>query len=151
MSLPTSLDAYADCVEVWNRAEESDFGVRVKLQDRTKAIYFRMRMHQARVYHRREAQRVFPVDDPRWGKSAWDPFQVKLAEAEGGVYVSVERILKSALEIEEIPGDGVLIEHEPQRALAPPREALPMDGDDLPEAVDEGEDAPYLPHTGRRF
>ena len=81
MALSESIAAYEDCFEAFDQATRSTKGIRVLFVNKKAAGYFRIRLNQARVLSRREAMRQYERTDPRYGKSEFDKFRVKLVEA----------------------------------------------------------------------
>ena len=53
----------------------------VLLYNKKAYIYFRLRMNQAFVSQRREAMRQYERTGPRYGKSEFDKFRIKIVEA----------------------------------------------------------------------
>jgi len=81
LALSESIAAYEDCFDAFDRATRSTKGIRVLFDNKKAAGYFRIRLNQARVLSRREAMRQYERTDPRYGKSEFDKFRVKLVEA----------------------------------------------------------------------
>ena len=107
MALSESIAAYEDCYEVFDKAVRSSKGVRTLFGDKKAAGYFRIRMNQARVLQRRESMRMYPREDPRYGKSEYDKFRIKLVEAAEGtgewcVYVDPFGQKEEIMDIEEL-------------------------------------------------
>lgn len=106
MSLPTALAAYEDCIDTFDRAVSSSKGVRNLFDNHSKAMYFRMRMSQARVLMRAEAKRMYDESDPRYGKSVYDGYVCTIKPAAepdtGKFWVYIEPNSSSILATEEI-------------------------------------------------
>ena len=107
MALSESIAAYEDCFETFDRARQSAKGVRVLFDNKKAAGYFRIRMNQARVLDRREAMRQYERTDPRYGKSEFDKFRIKLVEADEKdgtwwVYVDPFGQREEIMDIEEL-------------------------------------------------
>ncbi len=81
MALSESIAAYEDCYDTYERAMKAPKGIRVLFDNKKAASYFRIRMNQARVLQRREAMRQYERTDPRYGKSEFDKFRIKIVEA----------------------------------------------------------------------
>lgn len=92
MSLPDQLAAYADCLDLYERALGDEVGARAKLPTVNEATMFRMRMHQARSLERAESRRMYDKTDIRYNKSEFDVLKVTVREdTEGGWWVYVTR------------------------------------------------------------
>ena len=84
MALSESLAAYNDCFEYYEKAEKAPKGIRILFDNKKAANYFRLRLNYARVLLRRDAIRMYERTDPKWGKSEFDKFRIKLVEAAEG-------------------------------------------------------------------
>jgi hypothetical protein len=80
MALTDSIAAYEDCFQAFERAAKSKKGIRILFEDKKTANYFRLRMNYARVLQRREAVRMYDRTDPRFGKSEFDKFRLKMSK-----------------------------------------------------------------------
>lgn len=93
MALPTVAAAYEDCYDHYERARESERGIRIFFQKEKDARHFQFRMHQARSIERRESRQVYDKIDPRWNKSINDRYRVAVRQAAEGdgwwVYIEV--------------------------------------------------------------
>lgn len=105
MSLPTSLNSFRDCADIFEKALDFDLGARVAVTDWETGNRLRARMHQARVLHRKEAARMYPKEDPRHGISAWDPLICRVKQSRGQWYLYVETQEIADSLIEPIPAD----------------------------------------------
>jgi len=93
VALTNNLCAYEDCFEHYEQARNSVKGIRVLHATKAAASMFRMRLNHARVLERNEAKKLYPPDDPRWGKSENDHLRVMLkpaAEDDGKFWVYIE-------------------------------------------------------------
>lgn len=102
MSLPTSRYAYKDCFEVYDRALEDEQGARVQLPDYDAALFFRMRMNQARKLRREENAQIYEKGDPKHGVSPYDSTVVTIKQHDGAYYVYVQHIGLNLGEIESL-------------------------------------------------
>jgi hypothetical protein len=104
MTLPTVIGAYNDCLDYFDQALLATKGIRIQFADYTVAKYFVLRMSQARVLQRDESRRVYPRDDPKWGRSEYDGLQVRnpIEDEDGLWWVNVERHNARVLTVEEI-------------------------------------------------
>ena len=75
MSLPQTLDAYHDCIEIFDRALENK--TRVAFASYGEAHQFQLRMCQCRALGRDETMRLYPRDDKRHGRSPYDVLVVR--------------------------------------------------------------------------
>ena len=107
MALTDSIAAYDDCFQAFGRAAKSKKGIRILFEDKKTANYFRLRMNYARVLQRREAVRMYERTDPRFGKSEFDKFRLKIVEAaeqtgEWWVYIDPFGMEREIMEVEEL-------------------------------------------------
>ena len=90
MALTDAIAAYEDCDKLFDRAINSEKGIRVCLGEGAEAKkaagYLRMRMNHFRQLQRKESMRVYDRSDPRYGKSEYDKLYVRLAEDEAGEF-----------------------------------------------------------------
>ena len=120
MSLPNSLLAYADCLEVLDKAVEDSTGIRVGFKTRDEATVFRMRIHQARKLQRQENALAYEVGDKMYGKSPYDAIKVTLRSLKSGHYVYFEhRIIHESM-VESLAG----VEDEPEVFVPPARQDM---------------------------
>lgn len=100
MSLPNRIAAYDDCFEVYEKALAS--GVRVAFKTYGEAKIYVMRMHQARALLADESRRMYPKEDPRWGKTDFDRLMVRhpVEDTEGSWWVYIERHGANILAVE---------------------------------------------------
>jgi hypothetical protein len=75
MSLPQRLDAYPDCIDVFDRALEEK--TRVEFETYKEAKLFQLRMCTCRALHRDETKRMYERTDPQWGRSPYDKLVVR--------------------------------------------------------------------------
>lgn len=76
MSLPQRIDAYPDCLDVFDRALNEP--TRVEFGTEKEASMFQLRMCTARALHRDETKRLYPErTDPRHGRSPYDKLVVR--------------------------------------------------------------------------
>lgn len=91
MSISNSRQSYSDCYEVLDRALEDELGVRVQMKDRDAAIFFRMRVHQARKINRRDNVDQYEVGHPMHGASVYDKLMVRIKHEGEAVWIYVEK------------------------------------------------------------
>lgn len=105
MALSNSISAYEDCYAHFDRANASANGIRILLTTEKEANYLRFRLNQARALERRDTMRLYPRDDPRFGKSENDKFRISVipaAEGETGYWVYLQPWDQKVEEIEEL-------------------------------------------------
>lgn len=78
MSMPTSLRAYADCQELWEKAKADPKGARACLGTQDAALVMRQRMHQMRSLDRKANAETYIEDHPMHGVSVYDELQISL-------------------------------------------------------------------------
>jgi hypothetical protein len=104
MSLSENLAAYEDCIKLWELAEQSAKGARAAFKTEALAMRWRMRMNMARRITRDEAKRLYPHDDPAWGKTLWDKYKITVRgpDPNGEWYVYVEPHGQEVLDMESL-------------------------------------------------
>lgn len=104
MSLPTTIGAYNDCLDVFERALESKRGTRVSFNTEPEANIFQMRMCTARALRRDESRRMYPREDPRYNRTAFDHFVVRrpVSDTEDKWWVYIEPHSSNIIAIEDI-------------------------------------------------
>lgn len=103
MSLPLHLEAYQDCVDVFDQALTKN-GARIKFATVGEAGQFQMRMHQARSLLRDRSKRLYKSDDPAWGSSEYDRFIIRRPrdDTDGFWWVYIEPAGSNILAIESL-------------------------------------------------
>lgn len=88
MALTDAIAAYDDCEKLFDRAIANPKGIRACLglgePGKKAAHYLRMRLNHYRQLQRRESMKIYDRTDPRYGKSLYDRFFVRLAEDDAG-------------------------------------------------------------------
>lgn len=105
MSLPTSLLAYADCIEAFDKCLEAASGmIRLKMPDYGAANFFRMRLHNARSLDRRRNREIYSAqpDHPMFGCSPYDPITAKVRHTDDSWWVYLKKISIDGIVIEEV-------------------------------------------------
>jgi hypothetical protein len=78
MSLPTSLRAYTDCQDLYEKATLDKLGVRVCLGTYEACINMRSRMHYFRKLDRDANAETYPSGHPMHGVSPFDDFVIQI-------------------------------------------------------------------------
>lgn len=116
MSLPTSLHAYPQEIDAFDRAVASERGIRFAFPDEGSAYRFRSRLHQARALQRKASTLVLDPGHPLYGHSEWDVFTC-LLRTDGvrwWVYIrKIESIDAHFEELTEETYDPPRIERQP--------------------------------------
>lgn len=86
MSLPTSLGAYRDCADLFNRAMADPKGVRACLTTFEACFQKRQRMHYFRNLDRKANAKTYPTDHPMHGASALDDFVLQIIKDVDGLF-----------------------------------------------------------------
>lgn len=102
MSLPTRIAAYEDCFKLFDEA--IDNGARAQFATHGEAHIYSLRLNQARALRALENQRLYPKDDPAWGKTDYDHLIVRKPreDDEGKWWVYVEPAGSNILTIERL-------------------------------------------------
>lgn len=124
MSLIYSRSAYGDCYEVFDKAMEDQEGVRVKMPDYNAAVFFRMRMHQARKINRDDSKRIYDAQSPMFNASTYDKLVVRIKSDGDNWFVYVEHGGIDLGLIEPLSGVEALPEPEPRGQIEAPKEPL---------------------------
>lgn len=111
MPLPSSLQAYGDCLDFFETIADDSKGGRLYLGSYDKAHKFRLRCNKARQLHREENKKIHDESTKLWGASEYDPFQLTLKQdTEGAWYIYAIRMTIDPDEIELLsemePEDG---------------------------------------------
>lgn len=107
MALTDQMAAYSDCYQHFDRAQDTEKGIRILVETQNQAHIMRMRLCHARVLERREATRMFERSDPRHGKSINDKYRITMrptAEADGKWWIYIEpwELAAGEVEVEEL-------------------------------------------------
>lgn len=78
MTLPTSRLAYTDCYNAFDQAVADRKGIRIRMPSQDKAIYYRMRLNQARKIDRRDNCEIYEEGHALHGRSAYDAIVIRL-------------------------------------------------------------------------
>jgi hypothetical protein len=110
MSLPDRIAAYDDCFTIFDAALET--GTRVCFATYGEAHIFMMRMHMARDLQRKETKRMYPPEDPRWGKTLYDRLIVRSPRKDdnGEYWVYIEAAHANILAIERLDPAPALLQ-----------------------------------------
>lgn len=120
MAISNSRLSYEDCYKVMDQALDDEIGARVKLANHDDAVFFRMRMHQARAIDRKDNKVLYNEGDPLYGRSPYDQLVIRIKELEDAVWVYAERVkmpeeIEPLSEVEQIGFDG-----ENAKLVSPP-------------------------------
>ncbi len=101
MALSSSLQAYTDCLDFFDRVIDDPKGGRVFIGSYADAHHFRMRCNYARKMHRDTNARVYPPENKMHGCSEYDPLCLQIKQdTEGGHWVYAVRMQLDASQIE---------------------------------------------------
>lgn len=94
MSTSRSRLAFQDCITIYQKAMEDEFGCRVRMKDRSAAINFRMRMHTARQLDRDDNKFVYRENESHqlYGRSVFDQLVCKIRYFEGSWWIYVQKM-----------------------------------------------------------
>jgi len=105
VTVSTSRLAFNDCYDIFDQALADPSGIRVAFESEGAARHFRLRLHQARKIDRQDNAKIYGVDHPMFGRSAYDPIQAMLRQVEGVWYVYLKPLLDAgALKVESLEG-----------------------------------------------
>lgn len=125
MPLPNSRLSYLDCYAVWDKALEDPKGVRVRMDNMDQAIFFRMRMHNARKINRVDNAQIYDEDHKMYNASEYDKLAITLRQAdEGRVWVYIRPF---GINVETIEPLSEVDDEETQIAVSVPHQVtVPM-------------------------
>lgn len=125
MTLSTSLLAFSDCLDAYDKAVADERGVRIPVADLTAAHRLRSRLHQARVLERRQNAMAYAPGEPMHGRSIYDEITVRIMAGPGRYWVYLEKIKLSVEEIESLSevddADVAVIPPNRPQLLGPPQ------------------------------
>lgn len=105
MSLPTSKNAYLDCIEYLDRAMSETKGARVKVASHDIGIRLRMRMHQLRSILRRDSTLIYEPGDPGYDITAYDPLTITIENVKGQHFVVMKKNEPNMALVEALPDE----------------------------------------------
>lgn len=115
MSLPTSKNAYLDCLDYLDTAMAEVRGARIKVASHDAGIRLRMRIHQLRAILRRDSRLIFELGDPNYDTSAYDCITITVPNIGDQWYVVMRKNEPNMALVEPLPEEGPLqIEAEPE-------------------------------------
>lgn len=117
MSLTNAPAAYRDCYQLYELAATTPGGTRTILGTRSDAVYFQMRMNQARVIQREQSKLAYPLGHSLHNSSEYDSYKVQILEDENSewwVYVRPHGNWNALANAEPIPAE--------ERETLPPAE-----------------------------
>lgn len=86
MSAPTSRQSYGDCYDLYDRAVDTQHGIRFRVESENAALHLRMRLNMARQIDRRDNRQIHKLGDPMFGSSIYDPVQVLIRADDDGIW-----------------------------------------------------------------
>ena len=108
MTMPDSILAYQDCLELFDRALADQVGIRVRCSSWDEASYLRLRMHKARSLDRRRNKEAYAIGHQMHGGSAYDELLVTI-KADGErifIYLKKRKVEEEAVEgLSEVEDD----------------------------------------------
>lgn len=69
--------------DTWQKAVESERGLRIKVRSAKEAWHTRSRLYGARERARKESKKLFAPDHPQHGKSFYEDFVIRLEDHKG--------------------------------------------------------------------
>jgi hypothetical protein len=115
MSLPTSLGAYRDCADLFERTQADPKGIRVCLGTYEACFGKRQRMHQYRNLDRRANTELYARGHPMHGASVYDDYVLQiLRDEDNQFWLYITPRSGQILHIEGLSEVGGLIDGEAQ-------------------------------------
>lgn len=128
MSQPNTLLAYADCIERYEQALADPKGIRIPVKDLDQGTFLRSRLHYCRALDRRKNSETCNPGDPLFGRSAYDPFVIRIKHEGAQVYLYIEPVgvmMPEAEPLSEVEDRAQALPKPETRALPPPVRHIP--------------------------
>lgn len=108
MSLPTTLGAYKECQDIFERASLDSAGARVQVESYAAAVGLRTRLHYFRKLDRAANKETYPHGHPQHGQSIYDDYSVSILPDEDRehYWLYIEPRSKKILAIEGLSEEG---------------------------------------------
>lgn len=101
MTLSSSLQSYADCLDFFDRVVDDPKGGRIFIGSAADAHTFRMRCNQARKLHRAQNTRIYEEGHKMYGVSEYDPLCLRIKQdTDGNCWLYAERMQLDASQVE---------------------------------------------------
>ena len=111
MSLPSSLGAYRDCLDLFDRATADPKGIRACLGTFEACFAKRQRMHYYRNLDRRANAQMYEAGHPMSGTSAYDDYILQIIkDQDGAFWLYITPRSAQVLHIEGLSEVGELID-----------------------------------------
>ena len=120
MGVSKSLLAYTDCIDYFDTALRFSEGCRIPVPDRDFATRLRMRLNYCRTLDRENNMWLYPEGHMMHGRSQYDKITNTISEADGKVYLMLERNDLQRMPIEPLGQELLLPAPEPVLQLAAP-------------------------------
>lgn len=105
MTTSTSRAAYSDCFELFDRALEKG-RIRIGFDTKGEAHQLFTRLQYSRILDREESTRIYEVEDPHYGISAYDPLIVRRPRDENEKWwVYIEPRSSAKYDVEELAAE----------------------------------------------
>jgi hypothetical protein len=102
MTHPTSLEAFADCEEHFNRALAAERGIVIECASEGQANRLRQRLNTYRVRIRTLNSKIYPEGDPMNGKSQWDHLICRIPKENPNEVVIDKQALVATVKVREL-------------------------------------------------
>ena len=101
MPLPKSNEAYADVEAHFERALASPRGIAITVASPGTATQLAQKFNAFRERLRKQSRKVYPPEDPRYGRSTYDALQVR-KDPENDCRVLIQRYEIKTISVEEL-------------------------------------------------
>lgn len=98
MGFPNSIAAYPDVEALFEKALQSERGLKLTFKDANEATVNAGRFNAYRVRLRRENKRIYPADHPLHNSTPYDCLMVRRKDNE----VKIEKLVIERFDLEEI-------------------------------------------------
>jgi len=152
MSSPTTRQAYTDIYTLLDRCLSTSNGIRIKVENYDKAVFLRMRIHQARTITREDNARIYAEqpDHPMFGASEYDKYQVRIRCEDGPdnpTWLYIEPRTADILGIETLEPKPELLEWNPEELEPQPRLISPSGSAPSPRRLEYASSVPIEPSS----
>ena len=109
MTLSTSRLAYLDCFDFFQKAQDDERGIRIRLDSREAATRFRHRLHYARKLDRKDNLVLYEEGHKMHGRSLFDTLEITISTEDDVVWVYIKQIRAEDYQVESLstPSEAV--------------------------------------------
>lgn len=98
MPASSSIGAHEPQLELWQKALESERGIKVNCASNADALALRHRLYYARQAQCRLHRKAYPSDHPQHGRSFYEELTVKVSDN----ILTIEKVANIQFDVEEL-------------------------------------------------